>query len=235
MFLHVQVLPCVSTSVCKYWYVQYNRVHVPSCELPPLRIYFPAVYWNGKFGTLVEKRCSIFLSRRKGGSCSYRKNRQKKRNLNLHFGREFFYFRARVLRDEITFRHSKFLPNRDRALLECRPAESGYFLNQIVDRSSCPNCTSAMRDLVYLRFSGDSIFSSFSPSKIQVFHAKIRSRSLWPNSPCALPTSSLSREMGLLFRDAEFLPNRDRALLEILLFAIQACMLDGRDSSPPKS
>ena len=118
-----------------------------------------------------EELFDFFLTRSDGRSCPYRKNRKKKRNLNLHFGREFFHFRARVLRDEITFRHSKFLPNRDRALLECRPAESGYFLTQIVDRSSCPNCTSVMPDR-------ESIYSSISPSEIcGSFTRKSRSRS----------------------------------------------------------
>ncbi len=98
---------------------------------------------KGKVRTLVEKSCLIFLTRSDGGSCPYRKNRQKKRNLNLHFGREFVHFRARVLRDEITFRHSKFLPNRDRALLECRPAESGYFPTKIRRKSEA-----VLRDLI---------------------------------------------------------------------------------------
>ena len=37
----------------------------------------------------MEKGSSIFLSRSDGGSCSYRKNRKKKHNLNLHFGCKF--------------------------------------------------------------------------------------------------------------------------------------------------
>lgn len=41
--------------------------------------------------------------------------------------------------------------------------------------------------------------------------------------------------MELIFRDAEFLPSRDRAFLGILPFTIQAYNSDGRDSSPQPS
>ena len=41
------------------------------------------------------------------------------------------------------------------------------FLTQIVDRSLCPDCTSARPDLFHPRFSRDSIFSSILPSEIR--------------------------------------------------------------------
>ena len=51
----------------------------------------------------------------------------------------------------------------------------------------------------------------------------------------ALSDFSMSREIGLLCRDAEFLPSRDSALLRIPPSTIQSCKSSGRDSSPPKS
>ena len=100
-----------------------NRLHLsmyPTCSSPcSVRPYSDTerITEGSNFG---GEELFDFLTRSDGWSYPYRKNRQKKRNLNLRIGREFFHFRARVLRDEITIRHSKFLPNRDRALLEFR-------------------------------------------------------------------------------------------------------------------
>ena len=91
----------------------------------------------------MEKRCSIFLSRSVRGSCPYRKNIQKKCNLNLQFGREFLHFRARDFVTKFPLRNSKFLSNRNRIFLECRPAnlcccrtnQKAFFMTKVLFRN----------------------------------------------------------------------------------------------------
>ena len=60
---------------------------------------------------------SIFLTKSNRKYCSYRKNRQKKCNLNLHFDCKFFIFTIRVFYYKVTFYYSKFFYNRNCALL----------------------------------------------------------------------------------------------------------------------
>ena len=69
----------------------------------------------------------FFLSRSDGGSCPYRKRRQKKRNLNLHFDREFFHCRERVIHAKLLVRYYKFFLIAIALFQKVYPAESGCF------------------------------------------------------------------------------------------------------------
>ncbi len=122
---------------------------------------------------------------------------------------------------------------------ECRPAESGYFPIKIwgfpakIRRlSSRPRYSSAVTNFFLV---AAALFQEFCPSKCASSLLKSEANLCSPISCARFQILSLSREMELLFRDAEFLPSRDRALLGILPSTTQACKSDGCDSSPPKS
>lgn len=122
---------------------------------------------------------------------------------------------------------------------ECRPAESGCFPIKIwgfpvkIRRlSSWPRYSSTVTNFFPV---AAALFQEFCPSKCASSVLKSEANLCSPISCARFQILSLSREMELLFRGAGFLPSRDRALLGILLFAIQACMLNGCNSSPPKS
>lgn len=122
---------------------------------------------------------------------------------------------------------------------KCRPAESWCFPIKIWGF-----CVKIRRLFLWPRYF--SIVTNFFPVAAALFQelylfkyafSLLKSEAnLYSLNSCAhFQILFLSREIELLFRGTKFLPSRDHALLGILLFAIQACMVNGCNSSPPKS